>query len=166
MLASFHVPLADGCLNYPQISARKINHLPISLLEIHTLGHVFCALLLYCFWFQKPAGVEDPTIIDEQIARLLVDEQQSLRSSKSTDLVVARAQNIPHIAYDFNGTDILLQAATMAVTSAAYGGAHLAAWSFDFPTEIDAYIWKASSITMLVGSLGMPVWHQLVHQVL
>ncbi|EAA29851.1 hypothetical protein GE21DRAFT_3836 [Neurospora crassa] len=34
--------------------------LPISLLEIHTFGHAYFALLLYIAWFSKPADISHP----------------------------------------------------------------------------------------------------------
>ena len=32
--------------------ARKLANLPISLLELHTMVHVVCAITMYLFWFQ------------------------------------------------------------------------------------------------------------------
>ncbi|KAM0325633.1 hypothetical protein ACHAPQ_007944 [Fusarium lateritium] len=43
-----------------QCIARKAYDLPLSLLEIHTMVHVVCALLLYMCWFKKPLNVQDP----------------------------------------------------------------------------------------------------------
>lgn len=43
--------------------SRLINHLPLTLLEINTLGHVLCALLMYLFWLQKPLDVNEPTVL-------------------------------------------------------------------------------------------------------
>ncbi|KAF8248679.1 hypothetical protein K440DRAFT_642097 [Wilcoxina mikolae CBS 423.85] len=61
-------------------SARKANGLPLSLLEIHTLVHAFCALIMYMFWFKKPVGVRDPTIADKiDIAMLFGDGENSQR---------------------------------------------------------------------------------------
>lgn len=34
-----------------QCIARKIYGLPLTLLELHTMVHVFCAFLMYTFWF-------------------------------------------------------------------------------------------------------------------
>jgi hypothetical protein len=33
---------------------RLVSHLPVTLLELNTLTHVICALMMYCFWFNKP----------------------------------------------------------------------------------------------------------------
>jgi len=35
-----------------QCSARKIYGFPLSLLEVHTLVHVFCAFILYALWIK------------------------------------------------------------------------------------------------------------------
>jgi hypothetical protein len=35
-----------------QCTARRISDLPLTLLEIHTLVHVVCAIILYACWFQ------------------------------------------------------------------------------------------------------------------
>jgi hypothetical protein len=35
-----------------QVIGRKISDLPITLLEIHTLVHVVCALIMYLLWFK------------------------------------------------------------------------------------------------------------------
>ncbi|PMD28467.1 hypothetical protein NA56DRAFT_653172 [Hyaloscypha hepaticicola] len=52
-----------------QTIERKIAGYPISILEIHTLVHVFCALIMYTLWFQKPYGVNEPTIIGSGIPK-------------------------------------------------------------------------------------------------
>ncbi|KAF4497904.1 hypothetical protein FAGAP_5916 [Fusarium agapanthi] len=47
-----------------QCIARKIKNLPLSLLEVHTMVHVVCAIFLYLCWFRNPLNVLDPEIID------------------------------------------------------------------------------------------------------
>ena len=41
--------------------------MPISLLELNTLGHAICMLLIYSLWWNKPFGVDYPTIVKDQI---------------------------------------------------------------------------------------------------
>ncbi|KAG9504649.1 hypothetical protein J7337_004624 [Fusarium musae] len=47
-----------------QCIARKIQNLPLSLLEVHTMVHVVCAIFLYLCWFRKPLNVLDPEIVN------------------------------------------------------------------------------------------------------
>ena len=47
-----------------QSIARYRSGLPLSLLEIHTLIHVFCALWMYILWWWKPKDIGGPNLID------------------------------------------------------------------------------------------------------
>ena len=47
-----------------QTIARRIVGYPITLLEVHTLVHVACAIGIYGLWFQKPLDVRDPVWVD------------------------------------------------------------------------------------------------------
>ncbi|WXC61412.1 hypothetical protein SNK03_007287 [Fusarium graminearum] len=46
-----------------QCIARRINDLPVSLLEIHTIVHVVCAVFLYACWFEKPLDVQEAIVL-------------------------------------------------------------------------------------------------------
>jgi hypothetical protein len=46
-----------------QVVARLAAHLPVTLLEVNTLGHVLCALTLYLCWWSKPLDIRWPTVI-------------------------------------------------------------------------------------------------------
>lgn len=47
-----------------QTVSRRIVGYPITLLEVHTLIHVACAIGMYGLWFQKPLDVRDPAWVD------------------------------------------------------------------------------------------------------
>lgn len=46
-----------------QVIGRLTKSLQISLLEINTLGHVLCALIIYVLWWHKPRMVMEPTAL-------------------------------------------------------------------------------------------------------
>lgn len=50
---------------FTQSMARLANGLPLTLLEIHTLTHVGCALGMYLMWFKKPYNVSRPTLCED-----------------------------------------------------------------------------------------------------
>ncbi len=71
-----------------QCISRLGSHLPLTLLEINTLGHVLCAFLMYLFWLRKPLDVNEPTMlmgkwIPPMCAWLLMSNSLD---SKSTEL--------------------------------------------------------------------------------
>lgn len=47
-----------------QTISRRIVGYPITLLEVHTLVHVACAIGMYGLWFQKPLDIRDPAWVD------------------------------------------------------------------------------------------------------
>ena len=64
-----------------QCISRRAAHYPLSPLEVHTLVHAGCALLVYCLWFKKPLDIKEPTVInckgfENQLALMLVQSPQ------------------------------------------------------------------------------------------
>ena len=54
-----------------QCISRLASHLPMTFLEINTLGHVLCALTMYFLWWDKPLNVLVPTPITGEWTRSL-----------------------------------------------------------------------------------------------
>lgn len=46
-----------------QVVARTVYGLPITLLEVNTIGHVICAFSIYVLWWSKPRLVQEPTVL-------------------------------------------------------------------------------------------------------
>lgn len=61
-LAKFLVVLQAGWMILETL-ARVQQKLPVTLLEINTMGHVVCAFALYGLWWSKPLDIKDPTLI-------------------------------------------------------------------------------------------------------
>ena len=47
-----------------EVIGRRIGGLQVTLLEINTLAHVFCALIIYVVWWHKPQLVRKPATFD------------------------------------------------------------------------------------------------------
>ena len=55
-----------------QCIARLSQSLPLSLLELNTVAHALCTLVIYLSWWHKPLDVEEPTLItDPKFAPIL-----------------------------------------------------------------------------------------------
>ncbi|KAL8721412.1 MAG: hypothetical protein Q9181_007707 [Wetmoreana brouardii] len=48
-----------------QCVTRLSQSLPVSLLEINTVGHALCTLVIYLLWWHKPLDVEEPTLLTD-----------------------------------------------------------------------------------------------------
>jgi hypothetical protein len=46
-----------------QYIGRLASHLPVTLLELNTLGHAICALAIYVSWWHKPLDAKDPHVL-------------------------------------------------------------------------------------------------------
>lgn len=44
-----------------QILGRLIARLPVTLLEVNTLAHIICAIIIYLLWWNKPKLITEPT---------------------------------------------------------------------------------------------------------
>ena len=73
-----------------QSIVRVAKGLPLSLLEVNTIAHAICALLIYCLWWEKPFGVEAPSLVYEGMdicAYMCMCSAFSTRTANFTDLV-------------------------------------------------------------------------------
>lgn len=67
-LAKFLVVMQAGWMVI-QCIARVHQDLPVTLLEINTIGHVICAFALYMLWWSKPLDIKDPYKIEREHGR-------------------------------------------------------------------------------------------------
>lgn len=55
------ISLVQALWMFAQIVGRLIVDLPVTLLEVNTLAHVMCALIIYVLWWDKPKLINEPT---------------------------------------------------------------------------------------------------------
>ncbi|KAH0548601.1 hypothetical protein GP486_007855, partial [Trichoglossum hirsutum] len=145
-----------------QAIERKVAGFPITLLEVHTLVHVTCALVMYSLWVRKPFDVTDPIIIninDYQDAVVLMIPADGVVDG---DLLCYRAKNssrdqlVDFFACfghdqsvdDIYAEDFIIMLAAIVIP-AAYGGVHLSALSIMFPTPVERLLWKIACYSLL-----------------
>jgi len=139
-----------------QCIVRDLTRLPISLLELSTVMHVMCALLIYGMWFKKPQDVGVPKRISpakatkgltcHQINQLKglvesLDQSGSIQLSHSTKTDIAEVS-------------IFIGAILGLIASGVYGGVHLTVWNGHFPTRLERALWRISSCFIV----GMPAF--------
>jgi hypothetical protein len=80
-----------------QVIERKLASYPLTMLEVHTIVHVVCALLMYGLWIQKPLNVQDATVIDFREAPELLGVmlQSSVDRSRSLTGFVCESRSDP-----------------------------------------------------------------------
>lgn len=112
-----------------QIVGRAVQGLPVTTLELFTLGIISCASLTYSVWWAKPFDIRKPTTIEPK-------------------------ENLPHIGNDIRRVSLLSSSINTsdsptivaALVTIVFGALHLVGWRFQFPTDIEMWLWRATSI--------------------
>ena len=205
-----------------QSFARIATKLPLTLLEVHTITHIACALTMYGFWWTKPCGIETPILIDDprisNFATLLrvsdeygertgqekcalqydenihnqSDEGSSQSSADSCILQAAMCdlrERRCHISWQVLEDNVIVLTdrcadsmvepngyyprlrgridvdedhkrnpfshvnAAPILFSGLYGGSHLGAWAFHFPSSAEMWMWRASGIILCTTTI-------------
>lgn len=153
-----------------QISARGIQHLAVTLLELSTICLMTCTAAALFFWFHKPLDVRIPTLIScNRTVAELNGAKESSGSWKYTPLDFCEVVEYTSPQFPFqrlwseqdrplpripNDRDSLLHSwkiiAVISIPTAAFGAMQLIAWDFAFPTETEKNIWRYTCLGGLV----------------
>lgn len=134
---------------------RAVRHLPLTLFELGTLGFAACSLVSYGLLFYKPRSVNTPVIlarfegeVDPRMENILSSNGPLKRISNHGDENYSEPANILGVKIT------VILGLLMAVV---LGAIHLAGWNFAFPTTIDKWLWRASSIASIVVAIACAV---------
>ncbi|XTI92464.1 hypothetical protein V2W45_1423806 [Cenococcum geophilum] len=61
-----------------QVIGRTASHFPVTLLELHTVLHTFCAVAMYITWWHKPVDIQTPSTVPFVVDG---DEKEKLTTS-------------------------------------------------------------------------------------
>jgi hypothetical protein len=50
-----------------QTLGRMAAHIPTSLLEVNTIGHILCAFVVYLLWWKKPREIHESTVLKGEL---------------------------------------------------------------------------------------------------
>jgi hypothetical protein len=131
------------------VISRKILHHPLTVLEVHTLVHVICALLMYVLWFRKPTDVYPSTVVVAGDGTREIDTYFKRAPFKRWG---ERMRNFDQIIDRDRGMNWLLWPGLGALCG-AYGIFHLWAWSFEFPSDTEQLIWRVCCILTISGAV-------------
>ncbi|OCK96707.1 uncharacterized protein K441DRAFT_551251 [Cenococcum geophilum 1.58] len=156
-----------------QVIGRTASHFPVTLLELHTVLHTFCAVAMYITWWHKPVDIQTPSTVPFVVDG---DEKEKLTTShndrdmvfsliKGTDLPDPTSALEPPRPLKTSDTEnpepsaevlnikpttettphIRLQFGIITLVGLIYGSVHLAAWNNRFPTPTEQLLWKISA---------------------
>jgi len=143
-----------------QILARAARHLAVSQLEIAVLAFAACAVVMYGLNWYKPKGVQVPITILQYRDNGPDSMQATIRSARRRrsglllDTFLSLTGDLfdkePHGGAIPNlsviGSNELTERWGLALGCLVFGGIHLAAWNFQFPTKVEQALWWAASL--------------------
>ncbi|PTB38372.1 hypothetical protein M441DRAFT_118893, partial [Trichoderma asperellum CBS 433.97] len=156
-----------------QIIARAAKNLPSSPLEIAVVAFAICAVIVYGLYMHKPQSVSTPIAIlaysngnsySPEPKAAVVDHKSEVTVIKPEPQVIVDSE--PQVAGNSNGIEPSTERhtnsglriwGTVLVTgigAAVFGGVHVTAWNFDFPTTIELVWWRCASIYSVAFPLG------------
>ena len=140
-----------------QIIARGARHLAISQLEIAVMAFSACAVIIYALNWTKPKSVQVPhTIlrykegIPHQVSSFLkIGSDSPAQRTLWTEAFHNQASKLcigSAIPNDWDPSDASYNTVGTLLASVVFGGIHIAAWGFLFPTAIEQIFWRAASL--------------------
>jgi hypothetical protein len=120
-----------------QLVGRAVQHLPVTTLELFTLGMVVCAAVTYAAWWGKPFDVRTPIVVEGSLRDIdasdAVDRIHILRDTETPTVIEQRDPWLTR--YMYNPTILLV-----------FGAAHLVGWQFHFSSSAERVLWRLSSV--------------------
>jgi hypothetical protein len=144
---------------------RTVEHLPITTLELFTVGVACCTFFTYGAWFEKPKDVELPTEIYPELSIGDITEVAQLLAEKgvryhSKGLRVSLVENV-----GLTSKSMRLFELTYLLPVLLFGACHLLGWNFWFDSHAEKWLWRASSIACLALPTGtLTLSHLIAHR--
>lgn len=135
-----------------QLIARYAQNLPVTLLEIDTLGVAALTCIAYGFWWKKPKDVQRPYIVHWKSATTPPPPHDSLANDKGrgplSNLRSLMAND--RISAPSGRTREQIIIIIGCISGMVFGMIHCLGWNFLFPKHAEQILWR-------VASIGIPV---------
>ncbi|KAF7369925.1 hypothetical protein MSAN_00622000 [Mycena sanguinolenta] len=157
------VALLQGLWFIMQCVARVHQHLAVTQLEIATLAFAIVNIFIWLLWWNKPLDVQRPIVVgpptqpDSENITLPIQLPRSTRFWSTifgysedeyrplSSVSVPSFWSINLDESNDNGVGILL-----FLVGTLFGAIHCAAWNTVFPTDYEMWIWRTSSVVIVV----------------
>jgi hypothetical protein len=137
-----------------QILVRAARNLVIPQLELAVIAFATCAIIIYGIYWSKPKNVGAATtilqfegLIPERVLTLINGRRSYMRDMFPL-IDLSGDENgspIPRDAQE-DHHDGLVWYIIMTLGATIFGGIHVGAWNFIFPTNIEAIFWRVASL--------------------
>ncbi|KAF8859210.1 hypothetical protein BDZ45DRAFT_562078, partial [Acephala macrosclerotiorum] len=157
-----------------QIIVRAARQLAISQLEVAVVAFAACAIAIYGLNWYKPKGVQVPitilqyprTIPSAVYGIIAYDHARGFTSGPADGFILGAINSLTdHTFHRKDGSGAVHNLAVrqtgntevwaLSLGCVVFGGIHLAAWNFDFPTRAEQILWWVASLWCTFSVFGM-----------
>jgi hypothetical protein len=152
-----------------QVLTRVARRLAVSQLEIAVVAFSTCAIIIYILHWKKPKSVLIPCTVLTFPGPIPLEITRKESIFGKTDSILQLFFGAGLVGYDARHplpqksgrpipNDVVLQPLArgedtvgylflgLALGSSLFGGIHVAAWNFTFPTKVELILWRVASI--------------------
>ncbi|GJJ06777.1 hypothetical protein Clacol_000973 [Clathrus columnatus] len=148
-----------------QCIARRVQHLPLTQIELMACAYATLNAAIYFFWWYKPFRVIYPNMLRSQISPVVrkVDTSTTGFWNIFGQLVGDGVYNgddfrwrlqmptfDPGCLYNTGDRQGMENFAAEVLTAVVFGGIHLFAWNYEFPTRVELWFWRVSALIIVV----------------
>jgi hypothetical protein len=132
---------------YIQLVTRVSRKLPTTQLEVVTLAFAVISIITYVLLYSRPKDVQ--TTREMHAARYPTPAELTRIAAVGPETLGRRRRDfsIPNSVEQSDDADHSLGSITAALI--VFGGLHLLAWNYEFPTPIERRLWQASAIVTI-----------------
>ena len=124
------------------------------------MAFVFCALIMYILWWDKPFGIEHKTVVTFPTLENSPHPERPLniaefRDYRQSDLTL---ESFFGMIFNINSADFtkneFVTSLVFYSTGTVFSAIHLAAWNWEFPSLIEHTLWRVFAAI----STGIPLF--------
>ncbi|KAF9473630.1 hypothetical protein BDN70DRAFT_908808 [Pholiota conissans] len=141
-----------------QCLARWSQHLPVSELEVVTLGFAMLNGVTYALWWHKPQNVGRPVLIERKNPQGISSETPFIPLNSTNNYNPATSENFagsqavdtekptrPNPGGELDNGNLI----TIPLIGALFGSVHLIpSWFLDFASHQEMWLWRASAMVI------------------
>ncbi|KAJ6565585.1 hypothetical protein DFH09DRAFT_1278624 [Mycena vulgaris] len=165
------VALMQGLWFITQCIARVHQHLPVTELEVATLAFAVVNVFLWLIWWKKPLDVEQPILIgpaedspelglstphgdwfDRFAGAVLGDYSKP----GYNPMVYISVPSFWSVEWESTADNAAIAILIEGVVATIFGAIHVAAWTIDFPSTGEMWMWRACSLLVTVIPILLP----------
>ena len=142
-----------------QCIARAVERLPVTHLEIVTLGYAAVNFVIYVFWWNKPLNVDRPVRVFQKsdVEEPISEARRSASENTIIDFIIggqdenvnlSHEVRVPRFWANSAENDFITADFIVLAVGACFGAIHCIAWHFSFPTHAELLIWRISCVAI------------------